>query len=688
MYFLWLEGLAESVMGTIVVALRTLCFNLSSFFYELMINLYDIFDLLCTSRLLENDVLSMISSRIGLILGIVMFFNIAFSFVKMLIDPDAITNKETGAIPLIKKVLIVLVMFGSFNFVFDLLYGMQKIVVENHIISNFILPYQLEDEDLDSFGTTLAYQLMFSFYSNNDFSDVIDDLSIEDRNNITACSSLTSAFKNQVISEGKFDLGHSCLEEYVTVTDYYDNESNDVFIINYNYIFSLVAAIFVDYILLMYCFKIGMRMMQLMVLEILAPVAILSYVAPKKETMFNKWLKIYFATYLDVFIRIGIINFVVFLMATIFQVEKNMDFGFWGSIGEVGTGTKAVIEVIMILALLTFAKKAPDLIKELFPAGASKLGLGLGLKEIVGVEKGFKIGSGILGGAAGGAAMGAIGILSGRAFGGVAGALKGGLSGLKGQGFGKTMSAAWKDQSKLNKTVADVRRNGGSAMGYYMNQMQQRLYMPTAADRYNKEKSDLETENAAYKAYDSYIDAAEKRAEGQILKGEFNTNDNAKVALKYKNLAELYRNQSANIKRSDYSDDASYDEALTKLAKNASDAESKYLKSMKAAKKDFISDVLAGKVSDDPTLQNMQQAAGIIEANSNNSDYNFIYAEKDDNGNVIGPARRVTKEELLAGDYNMFDNVNNNAKSRQTENNNKLAKNQTEGVKARANSGK
>lgn len=674
MYFLaHLEGIAgKGIIGVVETAARSICFSLSSFLYELMISLYDIFDLLCTSRLLNNDVLSAISSRIGLILGIVMFFYIVFSFIKMLIDPDSISNKETGAVSLIKKTLIVIVMFGSFNFVFDFLYGMQKLIIENNVISNFILPYQLESEDLDEFGTTLAYQLMFSFYVPNDFKSFDAELTKKDKDIIGGCDSLTKAFKNQVMSEGKFDLGYSCLDKYITVTNYYENTENDVYVIKYNYIFSLVSAVFVDYILLIYCFKIGVRMIQLLVLEVLAPVAIMSYLAPKKDTMFSKWLKIYFATYIDVFIRIGIINFVIFLLATIFQVEKNINFGFWGTMGDVGLGTKAIIEVIMILALLTFAKKAPDLLKELFPAGASKLGFGLSMKDIVLLQKGAKIGSSILGGAVGGAAMGAVGLLSGRGLGFATGALKGGLSGLKGQGFGKTMSAAWKDQNKLNKTIADVRRNGGSAFGYQLGQLQQKLYMQTAADRFDSEKADLEAENALYNQFASYFDKGKGRAKEKIETGDFELATFADNKHAYNAALDVFKQKqridllkASAAKADNIVRDSNGFTELDRLNEQISNEMMVYNKNLDKAIYSYMDHNSDMEKAKDKVIA--QQFSGAHQLKISNSE-------------LLGEMDITTAEQ--------FKKSGDTSKGKIAENDEKLIENKSEGERARANKGK
>ena len=116
-----------------------------------------------------------------------------------------------------------------------------------------------------------------------------------------------------------------------------------------------------------------------------------------------------------------------------------------------------------------------------------------------------------------------------------------------------------------------------------------------------------------------------------------------------------------------------YQAELEKYAKLASDADSLYLTEMKDAKKDFISGVLDGSVEDAPTLQNMQQAAGVIDAYS---------------GSGYDAFTGITGSGLLSGNYKSFDDVNVEAKRIQAENNNRLAENQTRGAAARANSGR
>ena len=147
----WLSGADIGIMGGITTALRTLMFWLDTFIYNLIIDLYDIFNKLCTARLLDDTVLNAISQRVGLVLGLIMFFSVVFSFIQMLIDPDKLGDKEKGAIPIIKKTLIVIGMLGISNFAFQTLYKVQTLVIEENVISKLILPYQVVDNsDVDN----------------------------------------------------------------------------------------------------------------------------------------------------------------------------------------------------------------------------------------------------------------------------------------------------------------------------------------------------------------------------------------------------------------------------------------------------------------------------------------------------------------------------------------------------------
>lgn len=396
----WLSDGLEMIAGGIQHALRSLFYLLDKFLYQLVIDLYNTFELLCTSRLLDSMLMNEISRRVGLLLGIVMIFMVVFSFIKILVDPDKLNDKKIGAISIVKKCLIVIVMLGTSQFVFEGLYKIQNAVLKENIISKLILPYTV---DTNNFGALLSEQVFTSFYRvDNSLEDSTESAVVDCRDSI-------EKLKYGIYYYNNFESGYACLNETIVVTDEAELiTEQEIMIIDYNWLLATGVAIVLIYFMLSYCISVGVRVIQLTVLEIIAPMAIISYVSPKDDNMFNKWSKIYIATYIDVFIRIAIISLVVFLISTI--LSDGDQWVFWQTVGNpTDFWTRSFIMIVMILALLVFAKKAPDLIKELLPASASKIGFGgVGFKDMLGgnyVKKGLTTGAKV---ATAGAAVGLV----------------------------------------------------------------------------------------------------------------------------------------------------------------------------------------------------------------------------------------------------------------------------------------
>lgn len=358
MRFMGLWDFATDPVGTILNALRTLLYELSGLIYKLIIWLYDIFMKLCNSRVLDSEVLELMASRVGVVLGLIMLFMTMFSVVQMILEPEKLSDKEKGVGNIVKKILIVIVMLGMSSSAFSLMYGVQKTIIRSNIIAKFLLPYEV---NTDNFGGVLSAELFTAFYKFDESLEV-DGLDSDEEK----CKNSINTLKGEIITYGTFTTGNDCLAE----------KSGDKYIMDFNWLLLPIVGIGAVYFIFSYCLSVGMRTFQLAFLEIISPMAIVSYLSPKKDTMFQKWWKIYFSTYIDVFLRIAIINVSVFLIAVIF--DTNMSGTFWESVDNpTGGWTRTLLTVFIVMSLLMFAKKAPDLLKELFPSSASKLGMGI-----------------------------------------------------------------------------------------------------------------------------------------------------------------------------------------------------------------------------------------------------------------------------------------------------------------------
>lgn len=405
----WLKSPATSLITVINAAIRSIFYSINSLLYRGVRSLYNVFIALCNGQLLDSETLNGLFGRIGLLLGVIMLFRVAFSFIQVLINPDSFSDNQKGIPSIIKKVIIVIIMFGMSSYAFSFLRTLQSEIIESNVISKFLLPQQVETEN---FGGALEAELFTAFYN-------LDPALDYQTTNECASEDYINGLKNSIANNNSFAYKEQCTTELGTIKE----DGSPAYFISFNYIFSTLVAVATLYFLLNYCISVGVRIIQLAALQIMSPMAIIGYLSPKSDNMFTKWVKVYFSTYIDVFLRMAIINFAVYIIAILIQGFNDKDSVFFTSVGYAAGEHKKLIYIIMIMAIFTFAKKAPDLLKKIFPA-TSESGISLGL------DKDNKTALGMAAGVVGGA-----GIAAGAGIYNVASGIKNG-KGLKGKAWG------------------------------------------------------------------------------------------------------------------------------------------------------------------------------------------------------------------------------------------------------------
>lgn len=390
-----LSDLGGTLLYWLLGFLRVLAYFVCSHLYKLIISVYDIFTWVCNVQLLEIEEVQSISTRVGMILGIIMLFYVSFQIIQMVVDPDKITNAEKGVPALIKKVLLVIVMLGTSTFAFTFLQEFQMNVIESGIINRLLLPKGTEMSDNSSFGRYLSADLFLSFYRLNATWESANEsngaavTSNESNGRYVAnnesydCEkdykNLRANIIGTVNSNGLWtepDFSTQCVNKWGE-----DSEKNNLWYMNFDILLCLGVGIYTLWTLFNYTISVGVRAIQLSFLQIISPMAIIGYLAPGKDNIFSKWSKKYMSTYFDVFIRIAIINFACYLIAVIMDSFNDKNSLFWTSMvvnRPIWDVTATYIKVVMILAIFQFAKKAPQLLKDLLPAGAGS-GIGYGV---------------------------------------------------------------------------------------------------------------------------------------------------------------------------------------------------------------------------------------------------------------------------------------------------------------------
>lgn len=467
MWFLRLE--LKDVIDIVDHILRGLFANLCKILYPWIANLYDIFKEI--GMLFYNEQFKTIYNRISLIIGIFMVFRITFWLIESLINPDLTNDKEKNPGKIIQKVLVAVVLLAITPTIFEYAFNIQNKIMSSNIIENIVGIDEVTSEDT-TVGRNLSANLFINFYT----PTIVEKDGVELPPYSHDCVNMYTVISKEE-KGGHYDTlynyGHlNYLDNYcLTETHDINGDGKKEFIIDFNGLFATGVAIFVCWILLMYCISLGTRYVQLIYLQVIAPIPIMCYLTPSKDNMFSKWIKQCTTTYLDLFIRVAIINFAMFLCSMLLSNENNII----KTIGDTEPSTWAIL--FLVLGLLTFAKKAPDLVQELLPKSMSTKAsgdFGLSLKKRTDAMLGGKFAystlkrapgyvAGGLGGAiVGGAirASGATGI-GGKFRGAVAGAFSGFAAGSKKGNVIKNLGDVKKNQASYNSKLQQWRIAAG-----------------------------------------------------------------------------------------------------------------------------------------------------------------------------------------------------------------------------------
>lgn len=423
-----LDNAALKSIGTFIKdALRSVAAALDSLIYQVVSFLYKLFFFVSSTEIFQNDAVKNVSKNFQLLVAVVVMFSLSISLVNYIVNPDNMKSGKVSASKLVTKVITSLVLLLTINIVFATAYRLQNAIIENNFIGKLILGDKAQSFDVESMGMSFSKSILSAFITDNpNKSGSVPQYNIQDANDL---------FNNILTKESQFRY----LTDFIN-----DKDDQGEYILNYNAL-SIPVGLFVGYILLTYVVGVGVRTVQLFYLQIIAPVPILFYVLPNGDDKLKKWTQQCITTYLDLFIRHLIIYLTIFLCSNLLSSDGRL------IIPSGADEYKNWIILALVIAIMLFAKKAPDLIKELFPAtskASGDFGLNLG-KQFKGTAAGAVLGAGV-----GGIAGAATGLLSGGGIGGMIGGFnRGAYGGLTGKKLSDTMSKT--------KQYGNMRRNQG-----------------------------------------------------------------------------------------------------------------------------------------------------------------------------------------------------------------------------------
>lgn len=494
----------SDVAFSIKQALRTFSCTVAAVIYNFIVDLYNVFMYTARAEILESSFIQGIYNKVGMILGIFMVFKLSFSLIQSLVDPSKFTDEKKGFGGIIKRSVISIVLLGITPSIFNMAFDLQNLVVgsannTDNIIYKLIVG-KAPSKDAESFGHVIASELYFGFYTENEPLKLNQGLEVTypDSGGVQLEVHDYEYLKTQILED---HMSFSDTVDYISITN------AGQYVIKWDGLLAIGFGLFMVYILITYCISVATRVIQLAYLQLIAPVPILSYISDP-EGSFKNWTKQCMTTYLDLFIRLAIIYFIITVSTQILQAFSEVGSVFYESTGlEAGSGTAKWVSRFLIIGLLMFGKRVPELLKDLFPnfgGGAASIGFGLKnpkkmLEDIpgMGIAKGaatFGLGT-VVGGAAGMAS----GIKNGY---GVRGKIAGAFG-----GFNRGIAGGAKTKGNIFKNV----QGGMSSTRQARQRALDKQMYKIDNSKLNKEYQDNEAIIAAKKAIDD-------RAESELLK--------------------------------------------------------------------------------------------------------------------------------------------------------------------------
>jgi len=374
------------------------CF-LDNVVYWLVDIIYQLLIMISETGVFSPSTISEFAGRIYALLGIFMLFKVSFSLITYILNPDNIADKNKGLGKLLTNFFVVLIGIVAVPYVFQAAYSLQSVVLEENVIGNLIMgnlsadgegTSEQEAEDyVKKGGDMMAFTTLSAFIKLNDnvvgpscASHPIEKsngdfvLSSDCTSNQNAVTALNISFSGSLNNESFNTIGDALRvmhknksTKMLTQIDLINLKATDssgveAYLFDYSILVSTVAGGFLAWILLMFCIDIALRSVKLGFLQLIAPIPIISYVDPKGQSMFQKWLKECGKTYADLFIRLIAIYFSIYIIS-----EIDLIGGYYnvttGQVVETNSFTTLLVKILIIFGALMFAKQLPQLLESL-----------------------------------------------------------------------------------------------------------------------------------------------------------------------------------------------------------------------------------------------------------------------------------------------------------------------------------
>ncbi len=435
-------------MGSIPNIWYILTLLIEGIMYELVSYVYKLFTLI--TQLNFNSIYAIVGplvEKVEAVIMVLLVFKLGLAFVSMLLNPEGAFAKGKE---LLINIIVTVALLTTYSFVFSLLNEIGMLVIGAPPGYDFPVISGLVNDSVDPDGGLIN---RFVFGKEGDMS-AIGDMGEYMAYQVASLFIVNTTEENVLENTIKDDSGGYDFKKIHNLESEIDRK------ISYFPLIGAIMAGYLVYVFVKMSIDVGVRMFKLLVLQLLAPLAIVTVITEGvgkrgfTGTMSN-FIKTYLGVFAELFVRV-----LFTLIVTVFISKFIMNIGaFFGDINLDGETwiTKALLICVIMFAGYQFVLKIPDLIKEVFGNKFSMSGTASFDKYAMGLVGGA---TGLVTGAVGGAMAGgnAGSRITGALAGGFAGAGGGFMTGSKGQNAVEAVKNSYNQTQKRNQ---DWRDRGG-----------------------------------------------------------------------------------------------------------------------------------------------------------------------------------------------------------------------------------
>lgn len=429
-----LQAITSFDMGKFAQGLLGYIFLIiDSIVYFFVNKAYTMYLALAQFKLFDNETFKDLITRTYIIIGVISLFIVAYVLINSIINPDNASKGDKSLSKIVKNIVFSIIGIAIVPTIFNYFYYFQRVILCNNLIPKIFMAYNTGNSENNNFlgddvGPQFATYLFQSFFyptaiENKQLSDVSDgNALIADEASRVTSTAIDILYPTD-------DGLHTGITTY-SLQDAYDDSMNGksffttfrLFLIGdmgvasgdvqYLFILSTIAGIYCAYVLANLCIDMAVRAVKLGYLELIAPLPIMTIIVPGKKGVFDNWLKKTISCALEVFVRLFVVVFVIYLIRTIPNLFTATTFSYGGCTTSFGVITALLIRALVYCGLLTFVKQAPKFFSEAtgIKSDGFKLGIAdkLGEMALIGgaAKNGVRAAQGAATGALGGLATG------------------------------------------------------------------------------------------------------------------------------------------------------------------------------------------------------------------------------------------------------------------------------------------